>query len=146
MTAVAINSAAVLLDTATASVHNMPRPLAAIAIEPGFIVGIDANRQATVVDARSAGTVVEVLGMALNDAQVGQPVTVATSGDVTVATAGVMTPGKPYYAGNDSDGGEGSLVPESDLGSGDYSQLVGFAVTDRKIRLGPVNPSIARTA
>lgn len=146
MSAVAIATGSVLLDPASASVHSMPRPLAASAIEAGFVVGLNSDRQVTVVDARTVGTVVEVVGIALNGAEIGQPVTIATSGDVTIGASAIMTPGKPYYAGNTSDGGPGTLVPESDLGSGDYSQLVGFAVTDRKIRVQPLNASIARTA
>ena len=145
MAAVAITSDSVLLDAATASPSNMPRPLAGEDFNTaGIVVALGTDGLAYSCDARTVGSRTRVLGIALHPAQVGCPVTVAVSGDVTLSSSDVLTVGDPYFCGSNTT--SGALVPDADLGSGSLTQLVGFAVTARKIRLAVVNTDIARTA
>ena len=62
-------------------------------------------------------------GIALNGGGVGQPVRVLLSGLCTIG--GTMTAGVAYYL-SDTPGG---ICPVADIGSGEYSCLVGIATT-----------------
>jgi len=145
MTAVVVTSDAVLLDAATAAPSNMPRPLAGEDFNTGgLVVGLGPDGRAFSSDCRAIGVVTTVLGITLHPAQEGCPVSVATSGDVTLSAGDVMVVGDVYFGGRGLTAG--NLVPDADLGSGDLSQVVGIAVTTRKIRVRPWNTDIARTA
>lgn len=60
-------------------------------------------------------------GVSLNGASLNQPVTVQRSGDITIG--GTLTAGVAYYQ-SDTPGG---LCPIADVGSGEYSCVVGIA-------------------
>lgn len=144
MAAVSVTSDSVLLDATTAAPSNMPRPLAGEDFNTaGIVVGIGSDGRAYSCDARSVGTNKRVLGITLHPAQEGCPVSVAVSGDVTLGGSAIMTLGDPYFCGSNTTAG--GLVPDADLGAGSLTQLVAFAVTDRKIRLAIENTDIART-
>jgi hypothetical protein len=64
-----------------------------------------------------------VVGIALNAASTGQPVTYQTSGQVTIG-ATVVT-GTAYYASTTA----GGVCLESDLASGDFATFLGFATS-----------------
>jgi len=145
MTAVVVTSDAVLLDAATAAPSNMPRPLAGEDFDrAGLVVGLGPDGRAFASDCRAIGVVSTVLGITLHPAQEGCPVSVATSGNVTLSAGDVMVLGDVYFGG----GGltAGNLVPDADLGSSDLSQVVGIAVTRSEITVRPWNTNIARTA
>ncbi|HTV69324.1 MAG TPA: hypothetical protein VMF90_12375 [Rhizobiaceae bacterium] len=63
----------------------------------------------------------EVFGIALNGASAGQPLSVQRSGDITIG--GTLTAGVAYYL-SDTPGG---ICPVSDVGSGEYSVVLGVA-------------------
>ncbi len=60
-------------------------------------------------------------GIALNGASNGQPLSVQKGGDITIG--GTMTAGIPYFL-SDTPGG---LCPLPDIGTGEYSCIVGIA-------------------
>lgn len=62
-------------------------------------------------------------GVALNGAASGQPLSVLTSGRVTIGAT--MTAGVAYYLG-DTPGG---ICPVADLASGEYPTIIGIAVS-----------------
>ncbi len=60
-------------------------------------------------------------GIALNGAADGQPLMIQRSGDITIG--GTLTAGVAYYL-SDSPGG---ICPVADVGSGEYSVVIGMA-------------------
>ena len=70
-----------------------------------------------------------VVGIALNAASTGQPVTYQTSGPITIG-ATVVT-GTAYYASTTT----GGVCLESDLASGDFATFLGFATSTTVITL-----------
>lgn len=75
-------------------------------------------------DSNSATAAVrEVRGIALNGAALNQPLAILRSGPITIG--GTLTAGVAYYL-SDSPGG---LCPVADVGSGEYSVLVGIATS-----------------
>lgn len=70
-----------------------------------------------------------VVGIALNAAATGQPVTYQTSGPITIG-ATVVT-GTAYYASTTA----GGVCLESDLASGDFATFLGFATSTTVITL-----------
>jgi hypothetical protein len=70
-----------------------------------------------------------VVGIALNAASTGQPVTYQTSGPITIG-ATVVT-GTAYYASTTA----GGVCLESDLASGDFATFLGFATSTTVITL-----------
>lgn len=62
-------------------------------------------------------------GIALNGASAGQPLTVVKSGPVTIG--GTLTAGATYYL-SDTPGG---ICPSADVGSGEYSSIMGIATS-----------------
>lgn len=73
-------------------------------------------------------------GIALNGAANGQPLAVQTGGDVTVNA--VLTAGVAYYL-SDTPGG---ICPVADVGSGEYSCVMGIAKSTSVLHLD-INPS-----
>lgn len=134
MAAVTVDSDLVRLDPTTAALGNMPRCPALDDITAGMVVHL-VDGEATPCDARSAATYKTAYGIALNNAQADQSVTIATAGDVILNNTGPLVQGKMYFAGNQNDGGSGGIVPESDLGAADLRQLLGVAISTNVLRL-----------
>lgn len=73
-------------------------------------------------DSNSATAALRVpQGVALNGASLNQPLAIQKAGDITIG--GTLTAGVAYYA-SDAAGG---LCPVADVGSGEYSTIVGIA-------------------
>ena len=70
-----------------------------------------------------------VVGVALNAASTGQPVTYQTSGPITIGATVVV--GTAYYASTTA----GSVCLESDLASGDFATFIGFATSTTVINV-----------
>ena len=70
-----------------------------------------------------------VIGVALNAASTGQPVTYQTSGPITIGATVVV--GTAYYASTTA----GSVCLESDLASGDFATFIGFATSTTVINV-----------
>ena len=75
-------------------------------------------------DSNAAGAEArQPLGIALNGGAINQPVAVQKSGDVTIGAT--LTPGLAYYL-SDTPGG---ICPIADVGSGEYSCIIGIATS-----------------
>lgn len=70
-----------------------------------------------------------VVGIAINAASTGQPITYQTSGPITIG-ATVVT-GTAYFASTTA----GSVCLESDLSAGDFATFLGFATSTTVITL-----------
>lgn len=68
-------------------------------------------------------------GIALNGAALNQPVDVATGGLITIGAT--VTGGTAYFL-SDTPGG---ICPFADVGSGEYSQIIGIATSATVMRL-----------
>lgn len=124
-------TAANVLAAAGASIE---RGVAGEAVTAGKVVYLDAaatgkwllaDADAASAAARGQGKI----GVALNGASNGQPLAVATDGDITIGAT--LTAGLDYYLSDDP----GGVCPQADLASGDYVTLIGVAVSTTVLRL-----------
>jgi hypothetical protein len=69
------------------------------------------------------------VGIALNSAAAGQPITIQTSGTITIGAT--MTAGVVYYLGDTP----GSICPIADVGSGEYVCTIGIAISTTVLRI-----------
>lgn len=95
---------------------------AGAAITAGQWVYRDANGKYQLADSNSGTALARTpRGVALNNAAANQPLTIAKGGDVTIG--GTLTAGVAYYL-SDTPGG---MCPVADVGSGEYSCILGIA-------------------
>lgn len=73
----------------------------------------------------------EAIGIACNDAGIGEPVGVAMFGNSVTFASAILTKGTVYYLSNTA----GGICPVADLGSGDYVTLVGIATSTTVLKL-----------
>ncbi|MDE2020267.1 MAG: DUF2190 family protein [Patescibacteria group bacterium] len=98
-------------------------------ITQGQCVYLNSSNQ--VVGAKSnASATAAVLGIALNSASTGQPVTVLTSGVITIGAT--TTKGTIYVV---SAANAGGIAPISDLATGNYLSIIGYANSTTQITL-----------
>ena len=77
-------------------------------------------------------------GIALNDAALNQPLTIARSGsDITIG--GTLTAGTAYYLS----AAPGGICPLADIGSGDYVCLLGLAKSTSVLALDIQYPGVS---
>lgn len=115
--------------------------IAGAAITAGQVVYVDTgdSNKIKVVDSDSATALArEVAGIALNGASSGQPVTYQWDGRITVgATVAVGT----IYVASDTAGG---IMPAADLETGDYTSILGIAVSTTELDLQIHNGGVAK--
>ena len=80
----------------------------------------------------------DAVGVALNAASAGQPVTYQTSGPITIGATVVV--GTAYYASTTA----GGVCLESDLASGDFATFLGFATSATVITLDITAAGVAK--
>jgi hypothetical protein len=80
--------------------------------------------------ANGAANTAQVVGIALNSASAGQPVTYAIGGDLTFGSG--LTKGIVYVVSTNS----GKIAPTSDLIAGNYVTVLGVATGAGTLRLG----------
>lgn len=108
---------------------NTKNGTAGAAITQGQPVYIDATAKTLFPADADVLASAAVVGIALNAASAGQPVTYQTSGPITIG-ATVVT-GTAYYASTTA----GAVCLESDLASGDFATFLGFATSTTVITL-----------
>lgn len=110
---------------------------AAAAIAAGEIVYLDANGKYNLADTDSATAIVrKPRGMALNSGAAGQPIQIAKSGDVTMNA--VLTKGVAVYLS----GTPGKICPVADVAAGDYTAIIGMALSTTVLRIDILAPDI----
>jgi len=91
-------------------------------VTAGQLVYLDtSDMKYKLADSNGAAALRVPNGVALNGASNGQPLSVQKGGDITIG--GTMTAGIPYFL-SDTPGG---LCPLPDIGTGEYSCIVGIA-------------------
>lgn len=108
-------------------------------ITAGQAVAVDASTGSFILaDNNSAtATVRQAVGIALNGASSGQPLAVLTGGSITIG--GTMTAGVAYYLG-DTPGG---ICPVADVGSGEYSCLIGLSSSTTVLKVQPLYSGVS---
>lgn len=87
------------------------------------------------------------VGIAVNTAKAGEPVKVATFGNIITASTGTpLVVGRSYFLMAAT---AGAIVPEADLGTdpttGDFATFVGIALSTTALLVAPVASSVARS-
>ncbi len=93
-------------------------------------------------NAKGGSQAAAYLGIALNGAAVGQPVSVQLSGLITLPTTGVGTVlvvGGSYMLSETA----GDICPVADLLTGDFPVFIGFAPNVNQINMTPVLAGVA---
>lgn len=90
-----------------------------------------ADADSATAEARKAA------GIALNGAALNQPLTVATSGDITIG--GTLVAGTAYYLS----GTPGGICPVADIGAGEYVCLLGLAKSATVLAIGIQYPGVS---
>lgn len=121
-----------------ASAGSKRQGTAGATITAGQVVHISPSTNRYILsdaDAAGVGAVTE-FAIALNGAADGQPLRVATLGDVTLGA--VMTAGAEYYLSPTA----GGIAPRADLGAGDNVVLLGVARSTSVLALAPIIPGV----
>jgi hypothetical protein len=110
-----------------------------VAITQGKSVYLDTTTQTIkLADADALASASINVGVSLNAAAAGQPVTYQTFGPITIGAT--VTVGTAYYVSATA----GSICLESDLASGDFPLLLGFATSTTVINLQPFAARVAK--
>jgi hypothetical protein len=122
-----ITAANVVADASARVSHGT----AGVAVTAGQTVYLDpATSTYKLADSNGAAEVRVPDGVALHAAAAGQPLAVAEKGPVTIGAA--LTAGVAYYQ-SDTPGG---ICPVADVGSGEYSTIVGIATSASVLKIG----------
>ena len=113
---------------------------AGAAITAGQAVYVDTANSNVAKLAQADGTALEatVKGIALNTASIGQPVSIAVSGDLDIgATVGVAT---VYIISTAA----GAICPVADLASSSYLSIVGVGTAADNLKISIINSGIEK--
>ena len=128
MADLSITSASVAAGTNASKVNSY---LAGASITAGHAVYIDSATSTVMLADADVLASSAAVGVALNSAATGQPITYQRSGNITIG-ATVVT-GKAYYVSTTA----GAICLESDLATGDFPHFLGFATSTTVIALDP---------
>ena len=103
---------------------------AGVAISAGDSVYVDSAGLVQQCEHDQTAVEAACLGIALNDAAVGQPVTYQISGVIDLGS--VLAAGEVYVVG----AGAGAIAPVADIGTGDFATVIGVAVSATNLKIG----------
>lgn len=105
--------------------------LAGVAITAGQTVYKDSSSLWQLADANLSSTASSTIGIALNNAGAGQPVQVATTGNVTMGS--ILTSGVIYVQSATA----GGIAPSADINTGWYVTILGVATSSSNLLMQP---------
>jgi len=112
--------------------------IAGATILAGQSVARDVDGLIKLYDSDSASSNIRtLLGVALHGASANQPIQFQTGGNITIG--GTVVTGT-VYLGSDTAGG---IRPAVDLNSGDFTSVLGIAISAAAIKIGIVNGGVA---
>jgi|SRR6185436_743581 len=112
--------------------------IAGATILAGQSVARDTDGLIKLYDSDSANSNIRtLLGVALHGASASQPIQFQTGGNITIG--GTVVTGT-VYLGSDTAGG---IRPAVDLNSGDFTSVLGIAISAAAIKIGIVNGGVA---
>ena len=103
--------------------------IAGVAIAAGQALSRASTGNFALADNNAAAPANSLVGVALNNAAAGQPVSVQVAGDITIGAT--VSKGAAYYAGDTA----GGICPFADLASGEGVCLVGVAKSTTELTL-----------
>ncbi len=115
--------------------------LASEAIQAGKSVYLDASGQVTMAEKDQTIVEATAVGISLNPAAVGQPCRYIYRGSIVLGVSPIMTVGRAYIVG----AAPGGIAPEADAISSEFVAVIGVAITDRILKLGPFRTPISHT-
>lgn len=129
-----ITAASVIADSSATKVHGT----AGETIAQGKLVYLNSTTNKWMMADSNSGTAEARAGthVSLNSAALNQPITVG-KGRITIGAT--LTPGLAYY-GSDTPGG---ICPIADVGSGEYVNLVGLAMSASVLEVAPKYTAVA---
>ena len=107
------------------------RYIAAAATTAGQSVYLDGSGQANLADADASDTAA-AQGIAVNGADAGQEVAVQEAGQIDLGASAGAASGVAYVVS----GTAGGIAPISDLGSGDYTTVIGVGTGGGIVKMG----------
>lgn len=106
------------------NLSNCETLIASVAIASGKLVYRTAAGLAGLADSDAGAALnAECIGMAVNTAGIGEPVTVAKNGTTVTTSGTTLTKGLVYFVSNTA----GGVAPQGDIGAGDYVTSIGVA-------------------
>ena len=107
-------------------------------ITAGQVVYLDSTASNVAKLAQSDGTSAEaeIQGIAMNGASSGQPVIIATSGDIDLGAT--LTVGTIYVLSQTA----GGICPAADLTTGDYVSVIGVATAADNLEIALTNSGV----
>jgi hypothetical protein len=121
-----ITAASVAAGTNASKVNSY---LAGASITAGQSVYLDSTTSTIKLADADVLASSDAVGVALNSASTGQPITYQRSGNITIGAT--VVPGTAYYVSTTA----GAICLESDLATGDFPHFLGFATSTTVIAL-----------
>lgn len=114
---------------------------AGVAITAGQVCYLDATTNTfKLADANATVATATVKGIAMHAAEIGQPLTLQRSGDITLGAAAAMLVGGLYVLSSNP----GMVAPSADLAIGHWTTLLGVATTAAILRLQLLSSGVQR--
>ena len=104
---------------------------AAVAIAAGKVVYRNSSGLAALADSDLSAAGAEAIGIAVNTAGIGEPVTVAKNGTTVTQAGTTFTKGLPYFVSNTA----GGIAPQADIGAADYVTYLGLASSTSALKI-----------
>jgi hypothetical protein len=104
---------------------------AAVAIAAGKVCYINSSGLAALADSDLSAAGAEAVGVAVNTAGIGEPVTIAKSGTTITQAGTTFTKGIVYFVSNTA----GGIAPQADIGAGDYVTSIGVASSTSALKI-----------
>lgn len=123
---------------AAAGANTLTAPAAEV-VRAGQCIKLDANKRAVLSDSSSAASD-DIAGIAVNSAQIGQPVTYVPPNN-NVTTTG-LTAGVAYFLAGGTDEGEICLAADLETPNW-YATLVGVALSTTSLHIIGVSTGVA---
>jgi len=133
---IAITPANVIPSAGASFVHGR---IAGAAITAGQPVYKDTDGTIKPANATGAAPICNVIGIAVNNAAVGQPVSYVTA-DPALALGGTIAAGHAVVASGANTGG---IAPIADVATGWFSTILGVGIGNNKINLNLVAAGVA---
>lgn len=111
--------------------------IAAAQIAAGDAVYLPTDNTANLADCETSATTAAVKGVAVNDAESGQPVVIQTGGLITLGAAAAPSQGTIYVLS-----ASGGIAPAADLGGTDYISIIGVGAGSNQLKLGINNTGL----
>lgn len=109
---------------------NTTQALAGVAVTAGMSAYIDTSGLVQKADALTSAVTAACTGVVLNNAAIGQPVTIQTNGNITIGAT--LTVGALYVTSGANAGG---IAPVADLTTGWRTQVFGVAISTTVLTL-----------